>query len=96
MNAATDKVDAAKIPNGPVNLLADAPSFKLDSCLLVPCVVLELSAALQTGRHCKVLAGVRAARGTAAAVMQRSLHKLCAACILTKVSYQCAALVALN
>lgn len=76
MNAANDKVEAAKIPNGPVNLLADAPSFMLDSCLLVPCVVLELSAALCTGTHCKVLTGVRAVRGTAAAAKQRSLQKL--------------------
>lgn len=76
MNAATDKVEAAKIPNGPVNLLADAPSFMLDSCLLVPCVVLGLSAALCTGRHCKALAGARAARGKAATVKQRSLQKL--------------------
>lgn len=76
MNAATDKVEAAKIPNGPVNLLADVPSFMLDSCLHVPCIVLELSAALCTVRHCRVVAGVTAARGTAAAVKQRSLQKL--------------------
>ena len=80
MNAATANVEAAKTPNGPVNLLAGAFLMSV-ICLLVPSVVLELYAALGTGRH-----GVRTARGTAAAVRQRSLQKLWAACMVTKVS----------
>lgn len=85
MNAATAKVEAAKTPNGPLNLLADASSMPA-FCLLVPSVVLELYAALGSGRHCNVLAGVRTVPGTAAAVRQRSLPKHCAACMVTKVN----------
>ena len=83
MNAATVKVEAAKNPNGPVNLLADAPSMPVFG-LLGLSVVVELYAVLGTDRHCNVLDGVRTARGAAAAVRQRSLQKLCAACMVNK------------
>ena len=86
MNVATAKVEAANIPKEPVNFLAGALTLTPAFCLLVLSTVLELNAALGTGRYCNDLAGVRTARGKAAAVKQRSLQKLCAACMLTKVS----------
>ena len=84
MNAATAKVEAARTPKGPFNLPADASSMPVFG-LLVLSVILVLYAVLGTGRHCNVLDGVRTARGTAAAVRQRSLQKLCAACMVNKV-----------
>lgn len=81
MNAAAAKVEAAKTPRGPVNVVADARVY--DCCLLLLSVVLELNDAVGTGRHSNDFVDVRIVRGAAAAVKQRSLQ-ICAACMLTQ------------
>ena len=79
MKAAAAKVEAARTPRGPLNMVVDACVY--DCCLLLLSVVVEVNDAVGTDRYCNDLVDVRIVRGTAAAVKQRSLQ-ICAACIL--------------
>ena len=79
MKVAAAKVEAARTPRGPPNLVANACVY--DCWLLLLSAVHEVNDAVGTGRYCNDLVDVRIVRGAAAAVKQRSLQ-IRAACIL--------------